>query len=171
MAKNTGLFGGVIAGSDKAVVDGKNVLAASALTAATPKAAPATKGNPFSWAGGVSFGGGKDGGKSGGKDAGRDQSNIGADGKGEVAGGSKATPNSTASSRMTTVPPLIPLSGVELDWPLATMTTGTPMLMPLALGSFEFGVALLPPAVAKAPAPFALANYRVWPILHCITAL
>ncbi|MNT47854.1 hypothetical protein D3C72_1846010 [compost metagenome] len=52
---------------------------------------------------------------------------------------------------MTTVPPLIPLSVVELDWPLAPMTTGKPMLMPFALASFEFGVALLPPATSPFP--------------------
>ncbi|MNY35686.1 hypothetical protein D3C86_1701130 [compost metagenome] len=52
---------------------------------------------------------------------------------------------------MTIVPPLIPLCVVELDSPLAPMTTGTPMLTPLELGRFEFGIALLPPATSPLP--------------------
>ncbi|WFP06235.1 hemagglutinin repeat-containing protein [Achromobacter spanius] len=98
VAKNTGLMGGVIASSDKAVADGKNVLTTGTLTSRDVENRASYEGQSIQLGGGVSFGGGKDDGKSGGKDGDKDQSNIGTDGKGEVAGGSKATPNSKLAS-------------------------------------------------------------------------
>ncbi|MGV2862932.1 hemagglutinin repeat-containing protein [Achromobacter sp. AGC39] len=128
VAKNTGLVGGVIAGSDKAVVDGKNVLATGALTSRDAKSRASYEGQSVQLGGGVSFGGGKDGGKSGGKDAGRDQSNIGADGKGEVAGGSKATPNSklaSANGLSMGLPVVMGVSGLSSSATLGGISGGT----------------------------------------------
>lgn len=90
VAKNTGLIGGVIASSDKAVADGKNVLITGTLTSRDVENRASYEGQSIQLGGGVSFGGGKEGGK--------DKSNIGTDGKGEVAGGTKATPNSNLPS-------------------------------------------------------------------------
>ena len=90
VAKNTGLIGGVIASSDKAVADGKNVLITGTLTSRDIENRASYEGQTIQLGGGVSFGGGKEDGK--------DKSNIGTDGKGEVAGGSKATPNSNLPS-------------------------------------------------------------------------
>ncbi|MFJ3464517.1 hemagglutinin repeat-containing protein [Achromobacter spanius] len=90
VAKNTGLIGGVIASSDKAVADGKNVLITGTLTSRDIENRASYEGQTIQVGGGVSFGGGKEDGK--------DKSNIGTDGKGDVAGGSKATPNSNLPS-------------------------------------------------------------------------
>ncbi|WP_160144426.1 hemagglutinin repeat-containing protein [Achromobacter sp. SLBN-14] len=90
VAKNTGLIGGVIASSDKAVADGKNVLITGTLTSRDVENRASYEGQSIQLGGGVSFGGGNEGGK--------DKSNIGTDGKGEVAGGTKATPNSNLPS-------------------------------------------------------------------------
>jgi len=90
VAKNTGLIGGVIASSDKAVADGKNVLITGTLTSRDVENRASYEGQSIQLGGGVSFGGGKEGGK--------DKSNIGTDGKSEVAGGTKATPNSNLPS-------------------------------------------------------------------------
>jgi len=90
VAKNTGLIGGVIASSDKAVADGKNVLITGTLTSRDIENRASYDGQSIQLGGGVSLGGGNDDGK--------DKSNIGTDGKGEVAGGSKATPNSNLPS-------------------------------------------------------------------------
>jgi len=78
--------------------------------------------------GGVSFGGGKDGGKSSGKDSGKDQSNIGTDGKGDVAGGSKATPNSKLASAhgiSMGVPVVMGASGQSSSTTLSGISGGT----------------------------------------------
>ncbi|SEJ60669.1 hemagglutinin repeat-containing protein [Achromobacter sp. NFACC18-2] len=90
VAKNTGLIGGVIASSDKAVAGGKNVLITGTLTNRDVENHASYDGQSIQLGGGVSLGGGNDDGK--------DKSNIGTDGKGEIAGGSKATPNSNLPS-------------------------------------------------------------------------
>ncbi|MFD4840497.1 hemagglutinin repeat-containing protein [Achromobacter sp. NPDC058515] len=101
VAKNTGLIGGVIASSDKAIADGKNVLITGTLTSRDIENRASYEGQSIQLGGGVSFGGGKDDGK--------DKSNIGTDGKGEVAGGTKATPNSNLPSfnGISAAPPVV----------------------------------------------------------------
>ena len=136
VAKNTGLVGGVIASSDKAVADGKNVLTTGTLTSRDVENRASYEGQSIQLGGGVSFGGGKDGGKSSGKDggkssgkdSGKDQSNIGTDGKGEVAGGSKATPNSklaSANGISMGVPVVMGASGQSSSTTLSGISGGT----------------------------------------------
>lgn len=128
VAKNTGLVGGVIASSDKAVADGKNVLTTGTLTSRDVENRASYEGQSIQLGGGVSFGGGKDGGKSGGKDSGKDQSNIGTDGKGDVAGGSKATPNSklaSANGISMGVPVVMGASGQSSSTTLSGISGGT----------------------------------------------
>ncbi|WMD21208.1 hemagglutinin repeat-containing protein [Achromobacter seleniivolatilans] len=90
VGKNTGLIGGVIASSDKAVADGKNVLITGTLTSRDVENRASYEGQSIQLGGGISFGGGKDDDKT--------KSNLGTDSKGEVAGGSKATPNSNLAT-------------------------------------------------------------------------
>lgn len=100
VAKNTGLIGGVIASSDKAVADARNVLITGTLTSRDIENHARYEGQSLQLGGGVSFGGGKEDGK--------DKNNVGTDGKGEAAGGSKATPNSNlpAINGVSAVPPV-----------------------------------------------------------------
>jgi filamentous hemagglutinin len=100
VAKNTGLIGGVIASSDKAVADARNVLITGTLTSRDIANRARYEGQSLQLGGGVSFGGGKEDGK--------DKNNVGTDGKGEAAGGSKATPNSNlpAINGVSAVPPV-----------------------------------------------------------------
>lgn len=100
VAKNTGLIGGVIASSDKAVADARNVLITGTLTSRDIENRARYEGQSLQLGGGVSFGGGKEDGK--------DKNNVGTDGKGDAAGGSKATPNSNLPTinGVSTVPPV-----------------------------------------------------------------
>ncbi|CAB3661281.1 hemagglutinin repeat-containing protein [Achromobacter aegrifaciens] len=100
VAKNTGLIGGVIASSDKAVADARNVLITGTLTSRDIENRARYEGQSLQLGGGVSFGGGKEDGK--------DKNNVGTDGKGDAAGGSKATPNSNlpAINGVSAVPPV-----------------------------------------------------------------
>ncbi|WP_175214079.1 hemagglutinin repeat-containing protein [Achromobacter aegrifaciens] len=100
VAKNTGLIGAVIASSDKAVADARNVLITGTLTSRDIENRARYEGQSLQLGGGVSFGGGKEDGK--------DKNNVGTDGKGEAAGGSKATPNSNlpAINGVSAVPPV-----------------------------------------------------------------
>ena len=86
------------------------------------------EGQSLQLGGGVSFGGGKADGKSGGKDGDKDQSNIGTDGKGEVAGGSKATPNSklaSANGISMGLPVIMGASGQSSSTTLSGISGGT----------------------------------------------
>lgn len=128
VAKNTGLVGGVIASSDKAVADGKNVLTTGTLTSRDVENRASYEGQSIQLGGGVSFGGGKDAGKSGGKEGGKDQSNIGTDSKGDIAGGSKATPNSklaSANGISMGVPVVMGASGQSSSTTLSGISGGT----------------------------------------------
>ena len=103
VGKNTGLIGGVIASSDRAVADGKNVLITGTLTSRDIENRASYEGQSIQLGGGFNFGGGAAGGKGGGKEGVKgagssNQSAIGTDNQGNVAGGSKATPGSTLPS-------------------------------------------------------------------------
>ncbi|WP_445656604.1 hemagglutinin repeat-containing protein [Achromobacter sp. NCFB-sbj8-Ac1-l] len=120
VGKNTGLIGGVIASSDKAVADGKNVLITGTLTSRDIENRASYEGQSVQLGGGFNFGGGAAGGKAGGKDgakgsgSGSTPSAIGTDNQGNVAGGSKATPGSTLPS----------LDGISANVPIAMGASG-----------------------------------------------
>ncbi|WP_445656602.1 hemagglutinin repeat-containing protein [Achromobacter sp. NCFB-sbj8-Ac1-l] len=119
VGKNTGLIGGVIASSDKAVADGKNVLITGTLTSRDIENRASYEGQSIQLGGGFNFGGGAAGGKDGGKDGAKgagssNQSAIGTDNQGNVAGGSKATPGSMLPS----------LDGLSANVPIAMGASG-----------------------------------------------
>lgn len=110
VGKNTGLIGGVIASSDKAVADGKNVLVTGTLTSRDIENRATYDGHSVQLGGGFNVGGAGGNGKG----TGSGNSAIGTDSQGNVAGGSKATPGSTLPS----------FDGVSANVPIAMGANG-----------------------------------------------
>ncbi|MBB1627412.1 hypothetical protein A9974_19450 [Achromobacter sp. UMC71] len=110
VGKNTGLIGGVIASSDKAVADGKNVLVPGTLTSRDIENRASYDGQSVQLGGGLNVGGAGGNGKG----TGSGNSAIGTDSQGNVAGGSKATPGSMLPS----------FDGVSANVPIAMGANG-----------------------------------------------